>query len=136
MWASNTESSKTNNGRGPADSRQVGGSHYQDVEGEQHWTRIYRLFGPGYFIGCVTKYVERYQKKNGIEDLLKAQHYVDKLIELESANVKHYFADMGGTACGITTGKGVEDPREITCLKCKKLMESDVKKFWNKEESK
>lgn len=65
-----------------ANKTQVGGSHYQ-TNGEQHWDRMYRMFGPGYFIGCITKYVERYQRKNGIEDLEKARHFIDKLIELE-----------------------------------------------------
>lgn len=31
----------------------------------------------------VIKYVSRYDKKNGVEDLLKARFYIDKLIELE-----------------------------------------------------
>ena len=68
-----------------ANKRQVGGNHY-DKTGEQHWDRIYRLFGPGYFIGCATKYVERYQSKNGIQDLEKAIHFIEKLIELERTN--------------------------------------------------
>jgi len=66
---------------------QVGGRHYQ-TNGEQHWDRMYRMFGPGYFIGCITKYVERYQRKNGYEDLLKARHFLDKLIELEGMKPK------------------------------------------------
>jgi len=70
-----------------ANDRQVGGFHYQ-TNGEQHWDRVYRMFGPGYFIGCITKYVERYQSKNGYEDLLKAQHFLEKLIELEGMKPK------------------------------------------------
>jgi len=65
----------------------VGGSHYK-TGGEEHWDRVYRLYGPGYFIGCITKYVERYQYKNGYEDLLKAQHFLEKLIELEGMKPK------------------------------------------------
>ncbi len=65
-----------------ANDRQVGGGHYK-TGGEEHWDRQYRLNGPGYFIGCITKYVERYRSKNGIEDLEKAQHFLEKLIELE-----------------------------------------------------
>jgi hypothetical protein len=61
---------------------QVGGSHYK-MDGEQHWDRQWRLHGRGYFVGCITKYVERYHLKNGIQDLEKAQHFLDKLIELE-----------------------------------------------------
>lgn len=65
------------------DDHQVGGDHYRKVPGEQHWDRVYRLSGPGYFIGCATKYIERYRDKNGKEDLEKAIHFIQKLISLE-----------------------------------------------------
>jgi hypothetical protein len=71
-----------------ANERQVGGDHYRKHGGEQHWDRQWRLHGPGYFIGCITKYVERYREKNGLEDLRKAQHFLEKLIELEGANAE------------------------------------------------
>lgn len=61
---------------------QVGGDHYKQG-GEEHWDRIWRLHGRGYFVGSITGYVERYHLKNGIEDLKKARHFLDKLIELE-----------------------------------------------------
>ena len=35
----------------------------------------------GYFVGNILKYVCRYSKKNGLEDLKKAQWYLNKLIE-------------------------------------------------------
>lgn len=70
-----------------ANKTQVGGTHYK-TGGEEHWDRQWRLFGPGYFIGCITKYVERYQKKDGYQDLLKARHFLDKLIELEGMRPK------------------------------------------------
>jgi hypothetical protein len=38
----------------------------------------------GYFEGNVVKYVSRWRDKGGIEDLRKARHYLDKLIELET----------------------------------------------------
>ena len=34
-----------------------------------------------YFQGNVVKYVSRYKDKNGLEDLKKARHYIDKIIE-------------------------------------------------------
>lgn len=68
-----------------ANERQIGGNHYKKG-GEEHWDRQWRLYGRGYFVGCITKYVERYHEKNGIQDLEKAKHFLDKLIELESAN--------------------------------------------------
>lgn len=36
----------------------------------------------GFFEGNVVKYVTRWKRKNGVEDLRKARHYLDKLIEL------------------------------------------------------
>jgi len=68
-----------------ANDKQVGGSHYKKngVDGEQHWDRIFRLYGEGYFVGCATKYIERYKDKNGKQDLQKAIHFLEKLIELE-----------------------------------------------------
>jgi len=65
-----------------ANDKQVGGDHYVKT-GEQHWDRMWRLYGRGYFIGCATKYAERYHLKNGKQDLEKAIHFLQKLIELE-----------------------------------------------------
>lgn len=68
-----------------ANKRQVGGEHYKrGGGGEEHWDRQWRLYGRGYFVGCITKYVERYHIKNGLQDLQKARHFLEKLIELES----------------------------------------------------
>lgn len=66
-----------------ANTRQVGGSHYK-TGGEEHWDRVSRL-GLDYFQGQITKYVERWKKKNGVQDLEKARHFLDKYIELNSA---------------------------------------------------
>ena len=60
---------------------QVGGDHYSKlaiqpaVYAEQN-----KL---SYLQGNVIKYVTRYNDKNGVEDLQKAKHYIDLLIELE-----------------------------------------------------
>ena len=37
----------------------------------------------GYLVGNVIKYISRYRKKNGVEDLAKCQWYLDKLIEVK-----------------------------------------------------
>lgn len=67
-----------------ANDKQVGGDHYKKG-GEEHWDRQWRLYGRGYFVGCITKYVERYHEKNGLQDLEKAAHFLEKLMELEKA---------------------------------------------------
>jgi len=66
------------------DLNQVGGAHYKDVPTElQHWNYVI-AHNLGYFEGQITKYVTRWRKKNGLEDLKKARHFLDKLIESES----------------------------------------------------
>lgn len=37
----------------------------------------------GYLKGNIMKYISRYQDKNGVEDLKKADWYLNKLIEVE-----------------------------------------------------
>lgn len=66
-----------------ANQRQVGGDHYK-TGGEEHWDRVERL-KLDYFQGQITKYVERWKKKNGIQDLEKARHFLDKYIEIQKA---------------------------------------------------
>ena len=42
----------------------------------------------GYLVGNVIKYLSRYQKKNGLEDLKKGRWYLNKLIEIKDRNEK------------------------------------------------
>jgi hypothetical protein len=60
---------------------QVGGDHYQLTI--QPWDSI-AANGLGFFEGNVVKYVTRWRAKGGVDDLRKARHYLDKLIELET----------------------------------------------------
>ncbi len=57
---------------------QIGGKHY--VAEYQHWDWVNDLDLP-YAVACATKYVCRWRKKNGLEDLRKAAHYVAKAID-------------------------------------------------------
>jgi len=61
---------------------QVAGGHYKNKV-IQPWDFIVAN-NIGYLEGNVIKYVSRYKDKNGVEDLKKARHYLDKLIEVES----------------------------------------------------
>lgn len=56
---------------------QEGGEHYQAEY--QHWDWVIDA-GLGYLEGCATKYVSRWWKKNGLQDLAKAKTYVLKMI--------------------------------------------------------
>lgn len=69
---------KTING---VNSRQVGGSHY-GLKAFQHWDMV-AMFKLDYFQGQITKYVLRWRDKNGVEDLEKAAHYLEKYIAVE-----------------------------------------------------
>jgi hypothetical protein len=61
-----------------ANEYQIGGKHYKvDYE---HWDYVLDT-RQGYLEGNATRYIVRWRKKNGIEDLRKALHYVNKLIE-------------------------------------------------------
>ena len=62
---------------------QVGGNHYKDMPIQP--VEYIHKNGIGYFEGCVIKYVSRWRKKNGVEDLKKARHFLDLLIEFEDA---------------------------------------------------
>jgi hypothetical protein len=65
--------------------RQVGGTHYRSAL--QHWDLIERN-GIGYLEAAATKYVTRWRSKGGVQDLEKAVHYVEKLIELFEEGVR------------------------------------------------
>lgn len=77
----------TTNTNANANDYQVGGDHYRKVPGEQHWDRAVRLKF-NFFQYMITRYVERYRDKNGIEDLHKAAHFLQKLIEVEATDVQ------------------------------------------------
>jgi len=68
-----------------ANDRQIGGAHYQNAT-VQHWD-IMGLYGHAYYVGNATKYLTRWRKKNGLEDLEKSLHYIDKLRESYQAGV-------------------------------------------------
>jgi hypothetical protein len=61
---------------------QTGGSHYKDLKIQP--VEYIHANGLGFCEGSVIKYISRWRAKNGIEDLKKARHFIDLLIELES----------------------------------------------------
>ena len=65
-----------------ASERQEGGDHYRSLPIQP--TEVIHRNGIGFIEGNVIKYVTRWRKKGGIEDLRKARHYLDLLIEFES----------------------------------------------------
>ena len=59
---------------------QEGGNHYKDlpIQPVEYITKN----NIPYLAGNVIKYVTRHASKNGREDLLKARHYIDLMLEL------------------------------------------------------
>lgn len=91
-----------------ANDMQVGGDHYQMPIEPWDFAIANNL---GYLEGNIVKYVTRYKRKGGIEDLQKARHYIEKLIEVEIENERLRAAhntttgtDKGNTIQIITSG--------------------------------
>lgn len=58
---------------------QIGGSHYQKCAIQPF--EIIRRNGLDYWEGNMVRYVLRHKYKNGKEDMLKAKHYLEYIIE-------------------------------------------------------
>lgn len=65
-------------------SSQEGGSHYKDlaIQPVEYITRN----GLTFIEGSVVKYVTRHRSKNGAQDIRKAIHFLQLLLELEYPN--------------------------------------------------
>lgn len=70
----------------PANNYQHGGNHYKKMKIEV-WDFI-AANDIGFLAGNAIKYVARYKDKNGVEDLKKAIHFIEKLIEVEENDPK------------------------------------------------
>ena len=81
--------------RTEANETQVGGGHYKADEAmlerakavglnrvPEPWDVAF-IRGHDNFQTAIAKYTDRFRAKNGLEDLYKARHYLDKLIETE-----------------------------------------------------
>ena len=66
---------------------QVGGDHYKS-KSIQPWDAMQAWMSQeafmGFLQGNIIKYIARWQEKGGYDDLRKARHYLDKMIETES----------------------------------------------------
>ena len=68
-----------------ADDLQVGGDHYKNM-GVQPWKAMESWMTPeqfaGFLRGNAIKYLARCDAKGGLDDIKKARHYIDKLVEV------------------------------------------------------
>lgn len=65
---------------------QISGSHYKRCKIQP--AEFIHANGLGYFEGCAIKYVVRHRDKGGADDLRKAIHYMEMLLELEYGETK------------------------------------------------
>jgi|GEM_PF-1023504 len=64
---------------------QEGGGHYKDLKIQP--IEYIHANGIPFAEGCAIKYLTRWRSKGGVEDLKKARHFIDLLLELEGRNV-------------------------------------------------
>lgn len=62
---------------------QVGGSHYKDMAIQP--AEYIHKNGIGFIEGACIKYLSRWRKKGGVQDLQKAAHMLEMLIEMEGS---------------------------------------------------
>ena len=62
-----------------ASEKQIGGNHYKDmpIQPSEYITKN----GIGWYEGNAIKYITRYKTKNGKQDIEKAIHYLELLLE-------------------------------------------------------
>jgi lipopolysaccharide biosynthesis regulator YciM len=66
---------------------QIGGDHYQSTI--EHWDYVLANDIP-YMEAQIIRYVTRWRKKGGLDDLAKAAHFLMKLIEHNGGDIKEY----------------------------------------------
>lgn len=64
--------------------KQIGGSHYKSMKIQP--VEFITANNIGFCEGNAIKYICRHKSKGGIEDLEKAKHYIEILIEQENKN--------------------------------------------------
>lgn len=76
-----------------ATDKQIGGSHYKGMKIQP--IEYIQANDLSYCEANVVKYVSRWKNKNGVEDLLKAKHYIELLIEKYNEEEDVYLAHLG-----------------------------------------
>jgi hypothetical protein len=65
------------------DDKQIDGTHYKKFAEFQPWNVII-AWNLGYLEGTALKYIARWKDKGGINDIKKAIHFLEKLVEVSS----------------------------------------------------
>lgn len=91
---------------------QKGGGHYKGLAIQP--VEYIHANGLPFIEGCVIKYVTRWKAKGGVQDLEKARHFIDLLIELEQrsdAQDSLVFPDVG-----CSTLPRIPSPAELAAM--------------------
>ena len=75
-----------------ANDKQVDGSHYKAPI--ECWDYILAN-NIGYLEGTAIKYLTRWRKKGGLNDIKKAIHFLEKLVEVEEAKLEPHVTITG-----------------------------------------
>jgi len=88
-----------------ANDHQEGGDHYAILGQVQHWDWAKNI---PYLEGNATKYIGRHWKKGGVEDIRKALHYIQKIVETHYP--EYHFAYALDTTMQNTGRQGIPSP--------------------------
>lgn len=95
-------------------SSQVGGDHYK--HDKIQWVEFVHANKLPAIEAIAIKYLMRWRKKNGIEDLRKAIHYIQLLIELEEKLNKEGLGHHGGRRPGSGRPVGIKNKHDESTL--------------------
>lgn len=93
-----------------ANEKQIAGDHYKKYGDLQPWDVVIK-WNLGYLEGTALKYIARWRDKGGIDDIKKAIHFLEKLVEINSPA-----ANTSPTYTGITSKPegGVTAPVDLS----------------------
>jgi len=104
----------------PADSKQIAGDHYKKLDPEP-WNVIIK-WNLGYLEGTALKYIARWRDKGGIDDIKKAIHFLEKLVEIHSSKSDPHLTPVGAAfklaseqsrAVGVYPSERLYNPAEV-----------------------
>ena len=78
---------------------QIAGDHYKQFKGHEPWDVVI-AWGLGYLDGTALKYISRWQHKGGVEDIKKAIHFLQKLLEVEEEKNNGLYRAVGNIKAG------------------------------------
>lgn len=102
-----------------ASDTQVGGNHYKTMGEFQPWDVLKHWLTPdeyrGYQKGVAIAYLARERQKGGDQDIAKAAHHLQKLIEVLGEQDAHTVSDLATDlrSMGFTTSSRVHD--DLAC---------------------